>query len=347
MEEIKLSELQNSQRRSIKNAKIIPDVNFNNPYLISFEACEFHFLGNNAIVEIGNCKNCKFYGVSSESEKLGSLHIKDATDFTSNEISGFFSHIIFTNVWIISLKDTSSSSNFNINSSHIEGSKIEGGCNHLILNDVYFTSSNSNIQSIWNKMIRKTAICTKTTFASCKLYPFYLKTKCADKSSLDLTKATIVDNWAMLRKKYAGLSLFIIFFLTFLFFLPLLTNTFFLLTLKNIDIPVPNIQKLPLWEALLYGGKQGLWKVTYATLTVLLLIYNLLRLFVTIQVAKLKEEELFLKDSGFQLASIHPDKIKPYLKIDKWLNILFWISISYTFFKLIDTLFIIVPVYSS
>jgi hypothetical protein len=94
---------------------------------------------------------------------------------------------------------------------------------------------------------------------------------------------------------------------------------------------------------LLFGGKKGWQALGYSVLTFVLLAYNIGRLYLTIKVSKIREEESFLKDVNFSLASIHPDKINTLLIIDKILSILFWISIGYSCLKLLDALLISVP----
>ncbi len=201
------------------------------------------------------------------------------------------------------------------------------------------------MESFWDKTIRLSAKCDKVVFDNVKINPFYLATKCADKSTLDLTRATLTDNWSKLRKKYAGVNLFIVLVLTFIFFLPLLTQSFFLLLSSKIDASLLPFQRVPLWEALLFGGKVGNAAVLYCSLTIVLIVYNITRFLMTLSIARLREEESFLRDSNFQLVSIHPEKYKTQLVIDKVLKILLWLSIIYSGLKLYDTLQIQVPLF--
>lgn len=66
----------------------------------------------------------------------------------------------------------------------------------------------------------------------------------------------------------------------------------------------------------------------------------------TISISKLQQEEKFLKDANFHLISIHPNKLRIHIKIDRFLNIIFCISAAYSLLKLIDTLFIMVPAFN-
>lgn len=63
----------------------------------------------------------------------------------------------------------------------------------------------------------------------------------------------------------------------------------------------------------------------------------------TVTIARLREEEIFLKDSNFNLVSIHPEKIKVQVKLDRILNRLLIVSLLYTAYKLISALSIEVP----
>ena len=103
------------------------------------------------------------------------------------------------------------------------------------------------------------------------------------------------------------------------------------------------LEQVPLWESILYGGKHGWAAFGYSVLTVILITYNALRIYMTISIAKLREEERFLGDSNFQLVSIHPEKFKVQLWVDRYLKYFFYVSTLYACFKIWDTLHIMVP----
>lgn len=314
-----------------------------------FENCTFN-LYSGAIL---NSNNSSFTGTSfvSKSEKQQhkpKLNILGSLVFFDVSINGEFEKIDLNWVKANILIDISKTKNFVILNSEICNFFIEGEAETIQIEDSYFTSKKQKEKtkdnhSIWNKKIIKNAVCNNTIFHNVRVHPFYLATKCKNKSTLDLTGAELIDDWSSLRKRYSGLSLFIVFLLSLSFFLPLITQSFFLLLSNKIDPGVVNFSKSPLWEVLLYGGKEGWERALYAILTSILTIYNLLRIYMTISIARLREEEKFLSDSNFQLVSIHPDKFITQRFIDKVLKILFWISFIYAMIKFKDTLFISVP----
>ena len=95
-----------------------------------------------------------------------------------------------------------------------------------------------------------------------------------------------------------------------------------------------------------FGGKEGWLAFGYAVLTGVLAFYNITRLRLTMKIAKLKEEETFLRDSGFNMVSIDPHKYERQLRWDKVLTWMLIVSSVYACMKLIDTLLILVPVYN-
>lgn len=315
---------------------------------LAFQGCKFLFT-NTGSIKFQDCKiiNCTFVGLNnlhSFTTDAGSLEIISCKEFQNNQIGEQFRKIHIENSVLNNFTDESVTTIYNIDDVEITDFSIMGACESIQLSLVKFQSSKF-INSVWDKKIIKRATCNRIIFDNVKINPFYFATKCHDKSTLDISRAKLIDNWSRLRKKYSGLSLFIVFLLTFLFFLPLLTHTFFLLTLSKIDNSLNSIKRIPLWEALLFGGKLGLNAVFYSLLTLTLLLYNTGRIFMTVSISRLREEEIFLKDSNFNLVSIHPEKYRIQLKIDKVLSVMFWISIGYTILKTIDTLIILVPAF--
>ncbi|MBL4559675.1 MAG: hypothetical protein JKX79_01695 [Labilibaculum sp.] len=318
-----------------------------------FKNCEFLFT-EKGLIRFDNCiiENCVFIGINDlelyskeKNKENGNILINQCEHFKNNRFKGVFRNLSFSHTNIVNLIDDSICIKTTFSSLKITNAKINGQCNQLIFNYSKFITSKGNV-SIWNKIILDGAKCDKAIFDNVRVNPFYLATKCDNKASLDLSRATLIDDWSRLRKKYAGISLFIVFILTFLFFLPLLTQSFFLLLTSKINSTIVEFNSTPLWKALLFGGKENLSAFLYFCLTIVLILYNSGRLWMTISIAKLREEENFLKDSNFQLVSIHPEKLKTQLIVDKLLNFMFWISFVYSIFKLIDTLSIQVPIFS-
>ena len=95
------------------------------------------------------------------------------------------------------------------------------------------------------------------TFENVKVNPYYLTTKGFDKTKLSLSKATLIDDWSYLRKKHSGINLTIVFLLTVIFFLPIVTKAFFMLLTTKVEGILPSVEKTPLWEALYLEAKKG------------------------------------------------------------------------------------------
>lgn len=338
---------------TFRNKEIVIDrfVTFTEESKNSFYGCKFIFLKEGS-ASFRNChvENCFFQGGGEDLSDLfsisGIVDFDECKIFRRNKFIGRFERISINKSLIEALTDNSDANEYLVEQSNLWNFIIKGSCRKLYLDGANFFTHDATHKSVWSKEISINAVCKGTIFGAVKLDPFYLSTKCKDKSSLDISQATLIDHWSRLRKKYAGISLFIVFVLTFLFFLPLFTHSFFLLTVTKINRGLAPVQTMPLWEALLFGGKDGIYKILYSILTVILLLYNIGRLYMTISIAKLREEEIFLKDSNFNLVSIHPEKYKNQLFIDKWLSVIFWISIGYTLLKLVDSLMIAVPAFS-
>jgi hypothetical protein len=313
---------------------------------VSFINCNF-ILSINACVNLNNCtiKNCKIQSIGELEElqfRCPIFNISDSDTIENINVIGFFKTFSIQKSNCRWLRDTSTSNSIHYTSSTIQSFIIKGKCNKLNINNTIF-SSTFNKNGFWNKEIRISGECENTIFDHVRVNPFFLSTKCKSKESIDLSSAIIIDNWSMLRKKYSGLSLVIVFLLTFLYVLPLITRSFFLIMASKVDPISFQGSKIPLWESLIFGGNDGLMAVLYASLTMILLFYNFGRIWMTLSISKIREEEKFLNDCKFQLVSVNPEKYQMELKIDKLLAVLFWFSLIYSVIRLIETLFINVP----
>ena len=113
--------------------------------------------------------------------------------------------------------------------------------------------------------------------------------------------------------------------------------------MSKFDASIVDLDKIHLWEALIFGGKEGWYAWLYCILTIFLIVYNIGRFWLTLSIAKLREQELFLSDSGFNLNSISPDKYILQLNIDKCLNFMFVVTFLYSLLKLWDVAWLLVP----
>lgn len=356
--EIRLSSNKDATSDDFKNNEIIVDCLFQKfgVGVFEFEGCKFTFESTGAL-KLQNCiiRDCIFQGLDSlltSPIDQGFLEVISCKTFQKNRFNGEFRRIDIQDSVIADFKDDSIATHYSISTTEVLGFTIKGECEFLVTNTIYFREPKKKYSpwhtknySIWDKKVAKTINCTQTIFDNVKLNPFYFVTKCTDKSQIDLSRATLIDNWSRLRKKYAGLSLFIVFFLSFLFFLPIFTHSFLLLTISKAEIQVQIFDKIPLWKVLLFGGKEGISALGYSILTIVLVLYNIGRVYMTISISKLREEETFLKDSNFNLAAIHHEKYKGQLVLDRILSLMFWLSVAYSLLKLWDTLVILVPAF--
>jgi len=345
----RLSQIPQKSNEQYENQHIIVDTLYQkhgNGNLI-FKNCTFSFEESGHLILV-NCavESCKFEGLDNLHNfktDRGILEIKSCKIFIGNVISYQFRTINISNSVLEEYIDLSTSTEYYIETSDLRSFVIEGETEKALLKETTFNSA-KKWNSIWNKLIVKTISCSNTIFGEVRINPYYFATKCADKSTLDISRATLIDDWSRLRKEYSGTRLYIILLLTFIFVLPILTHSFFLLAVSKIE-PTMFFNKIPLWKALLFGGKEGLYSIVYSMLTLLLLIYNYGRFHITMSIAKLREEENYLIQSNFNMVSISPKKYQHLLKWDKYLKVLWYLSIVLSILKLWDTITILVPNY--
>lgn len=258
MEEVKLSECSTEEVEKFSNKILIVDTGFSrhNSELI-FDNCVFKF-SNQGTLRLTSCiiQNCIFQGLddcNSFDTQQGAVVINGCKFFKNNKFEKQFKILDISDSLIFDLIDNSIITDYHCKNSDVTDSIIKGECRRLSFENVIFQST-KNKTSLFDKIIVIRADCVNVVLDNVDVNPFYFATKCPDKTTIDLTKATLIDNWSRLRKNYAGLSLFIVFFLIFLFLLPLLTHSFFLLIFSKIDIEYIKVERLPLWEALLFGS---------------------------------------------------------------------------------------------
>lgn len=203
--------------------------------------------------------------------------------------------------------------------------------------------------SIWDKEIELEAKIDNSHFKNVQINPYFFSVTCNDKDSVNLTEAIFIDNWSKLRKGYSGVRLYIVLLLSLAFFLPLIIESLILILGSHIEIDGKPWEKyfimIPLWKVLLFGkALTTTGMIINAVLTVILMLYNVVRVTMTFRIAKLREEEKFLLDAGYKKVSPHPAKYKKLLNWSKWLTLILSISILYALWKVIIAFLILVPV---
>jgi hypothetical protein len=314
---------------------------------IEFENCRFTLARSGITLEINNCKlkDVMIFGLPPEGGTISTVKFVQIEYGQTIKLSKTFGLIEFTNSTIDRLIDESAAEDVVFQFATISNFKILGEANYCTIKHSKFVPMTSTFPksevSIWNKKIFTTISSEKGIFGDIKLNPFYFATRCHNRKSIDLSQVTLIDDWSMLRKNYAGVRLWIVFLLTFAFFLPIIVHSYFLMLLGRTGLEIT--KNTTLWRVLLFGNGQGLEAFLHCTLTLLLMFYNSGRLWLTMNVSKLLEEQRFLNDSSFEVVAVHPDKLVCQLQIHKLLNIFFWVSVTYTIYKLWTALLIQVP----
>lgn len=306
-----------------------------------FDKCTFKIVdGGKLEITAGIFNDCVFISETNNAELTVSSVV-----YNSAIIKGVYYRIQLNNLKsCIKLNDDSNCRIFGVKQTKLEQPFIRGECDHLSVDRSSAISLNSenlfmSTKSTWLKKVSTTIICTDFVVQNVEIDPYYFATKCIDKSSLDIGGAIFIDKWSELRKKYTGIGLIIVFVLTLIFFLPLITKYYLLMIASKIpDLSIEHLHKIPLWKVILYGGKEGCMKVLYSVLTIILFIYNSLRLYLTICVSKLREEEKLLSDANFSIIRINPDKYSYYVKLHNSLNLIFYVVLFYSFLKIYDAL---------
>jgi len=301
-----------------------------------------------------------FIGISEKTDRMSAnSKINNTLNFNGCrlflvEFSEKFKQINMNNSLVAGLTDLSISEDYDCHNSTFEGSTVLGECRNLSLSGFSFTEfigvpegllteermssyKRSSFDSRWNKVVGFGAICKSSVFKKAKVNTYYLTTKCFDKSSLDLSGAKLIDDWARLRKEYSGLSLFIIFLLTVIFFLPFIFKSGALvLSTTLINKTGLHFASSPLWKVLLFGDSDGYLKYFYFFTNSLLIIYNISRLMLTISLSRIMEEEKFLSDASYQIVLPSPEKLFLYLKLDSYLRKLFYATILISFWRILE-----------
>lgn len=242
---IKISEFDYSiykENLPVDNVKFIIDQDFNTGHV--FKNCQFEIVGNFSLsFQSASLDECVIVGLKNElnsTDNRINLSLKDCNKIEDLKISGNFNSVRFysgNNMKVIYLEDGASSNYYHVENSEFINCRVFGrtkdlGCfNSIIKGDLKYKAAKINgllryifriPHSHWDKKIDRVADCKNVSFDKTELNPFYLSTKSPNKDSIDLSNAILVDQWSELRKKYSGLSLFIVFVLTAIFFLPLL-----------------------------------------------------------------------------------------------------------------------------
>lgn len=200
-------------------------------------------------------------------------------------------------------------------------------------------------KAVWDFDIKRKGRFDVVSFSKIQVDPHNIITKVKDKSTLDLSDADIVDSWSKLRMKYSGFNLYVVLLLTIGFFAPLIINYSILISISDTMLSKFDFfnTKTTVFEMIIFGGKQGNEKIVFGVLTIILFLYNLIRIIVTFRVAKLKEKQSILNDSNFSVSTIHPNKLISLMFWDRILSFALYVSVFYTLYKVWIGMNMVVP----
>jgi hypothetical protein len=308
-----------------------------------------------------NFTDCIFIGNPDFTYDQNDLTFDSYGSLKNIRFTGGFTDITISALSIINLKDDSKCYSYSIKHCRMHNSEIFGSTSMLSLNDLRFTGRPKEINTykdvkpylvqkiqsllfkkhphFWDKEVTTEAHVSKTSFDDSWVNPYFFTIKCREKDTIDYTNARFIDNWSMLRKQYSGLSLIIVLLLTLVFFFPLIVKYFILISATNVGgLDSMQLTTTPFWRVLLFNGEETWLKWVYCSFTIMLITYNTLRLYVTLQVAKLREEEKFVQESNYSISALSPNKYKTEVKIHKTLRVLLLFTSIYALYKFIEAL---------
>lgn len=216
-------------------------------------------------------------------------------EMTKGGFAGSFSMISIHGMRIRELYEFAEVETFKVSASVIRDSKFVGRVTTCEIEHSEFDGGT------WMPEIHKTARVYQVRFDGTRIDIATLLNSCDDRNSIDVHKARILDKWAEMRNSYTGSRLVFVLLLTFVFILPYLAKTGYLVLLSKIEHSVPfvNPAETSLWRALLVGHRSGLNAILYGLLGITLLYYNLVRFVLTMICAKMREQEQQLQMYGF------------------------------------------------
>jgi len=335
----------------------------------SFTRCTFQFSSTSKLTLVDSTiTNCEFFGVSGieyQDTNHGILAFQNAK-VKDSKFSQKFNRITLARCDIYDLNDYADIDTYNINSCTAYNCFFSGTTRSFHTDGARFTQLFKTPtvtdwvkrkleltglfprkpKSLWVKEITFFSKNHNTVFDKISIEPYYLSTKCSDKSSLDITGAEFIDDWSKLRKKYSGMRLIVVMLLSLTYFLPLILHVLGLFYLAKItEDAISKAPTTPLISIIIFGGAETILGATINCLTTIVVLgYNITRILLTLSIAKLREEEKFLQDSGFATVTPNPNKYRTERKIDSILNIVLWIVMVSSVWKIIEALTIQVPV---
>jgi hypothetical protein len=164
---------------------------------------------------------------------------------------------------------------------------------------------------------------------------------CSDRDTIYFNYSKkIIYKWKSLREAYSGLNLSLILILTGLFFIPYFIGVIKLLIVTFVFNNAFSPDFIPLWKAIFVKDQSEIMMFV----NLFYLIYVVLRIFLTLQIARLTEGEKTLDGFGFPTSAPLFKDIDFYFKIHEWMEAVFYVVVVWSIFKIISILSI--PVFS-
>jgi hypothetical protein len=208
---------------------------------------------------------------------------------------------------------------------------------------------------IWAAEVKGELVLKEVDLAVLTVDSEVIANQCEDRSSVDLQHAFVDNEWEVLRDNYSGtlLAFHLLFLLAFI--APLMTKILLAAGAagaSSLAITVPLLQEqkyetMPLWEVLLFGfyGMHSVIGWIHAVLTVALLIYNLLRVYLTVTIVKLRSREEHLSMQRFRRARPAAHKYTVKSLVHRFLmKPLLFLAVTSALWKLWDAVQMQVPI---
>jgi len=180
------------------------------------------------------------------------------------------------------------------------------------------------------------------TFQNCRVATGVIASRCLDRSTIQLRHKTVhVDHWEALRDNYTGVltALHLTPVVAYIAYVLLLVSGSYAASVTTEDLPA-HWREVPIWHVLLFGVTDGglLWKILNAASAIVLLLFNVMRVLLTVSVVKLRNREDHLQSQGFLLCRPDPEQYSWLAKLHRWYWVLLLVTVIGYGVKLVDVL---------
>lgn len=193
---------------------------------------------------------------------------------------------------------------------------VRSQCFHVSLDNVLLVRGDflpANLSSL--------KVETPSKFDGTRIEIASLENACFDRSNLDLRSARVFDQWHELRDTYTGARFFLNLLLLLVYFLPLIARALSYAAFAAVEQATHiegiaarfhlEVEHSTVWELLFFGTSQStVVRLGYFALSVAVLVYQGLRLHLTIAVSALREREEHLDSKGYKASRPSADGVR-------------------------------------